>query len=121
MARKLPALGIVGTVQNAIAVMTKKKMATTMNDARQLEYLVATPEDMLPSTKPRGLPQPSAPVTMFLLRPGGYVVKSIPTAGGAMAAVPRPRKPSRTFKAMPFGAKEVTRAKRLRKARPASS
>jgi hypothetical protein len=38
-----------------------------------------------------------------------------------MAAVPSPRNPSRTFKAMPFGAKEVMRAKRLRKAKPARS
>jgi hypothetical protein len=112
---------MVGTVQNAMAVMAKKKMATTMNDARQLEYFVATPEEILPSTKPTGLPQPNAPITLFLRRPGGYVVKRIPIAGGEMAAVPSPRNPSRTFKAMPFGAKEVMRAKRLRKAKPARS
>ena len=36
-----------------------------------------------------------------------------------MAAVPNPRNPRRTFKAIPFGAKEVMRAKMLRKAKPA--
>lgn len=110
-----------GTVQNAITVMTAKKMATTMNDARQLKYFVATPEETLPITKPSGLPHPSAPVTKFLRVPGGYVVKRIPIEGGAMAAVPRPRNPRRTFNAMPFGAKEVIRANRLRNARPARS
>ena len=104
-----------------MSIMAKKKMATTIKDSRQLEYLVATPEEMLPNTKPSGLPQPSAPVTLFLRWPGGYVVKRIPIAGGAMAAVPRPRNPSRTFKAIPFGAKDVMRAKRLMKAKPARS
>ena len=112
---------MVGTVQNATAVMAKKKIATMMKDARQEEYLVATPAEMLPITNPIGLQQPSAPITVFLRRPGGYVVKRIPTAGGAMAAVPRPRNPRRTFKAIPLGAKEVRRANRLRKAKPASN
>ena len=92
-----------------------------MNEARQLKYFVATPEEMLPITKPSGLPQPNAPVTMFLRLPGGYVVKRIPIEGGAIAAVPSPRRPRRIFKAMPLGAKEVMMAERLRKAKPARS
>jgi hypothetical protein len=116
--RKLPVRGTEGTVQTAIAVIRKKNTVTTMKDARQLEYLVATPDEMLPTTNPSGLPQPKAPITIFLRRPGRYVVKRIPTAGGEIAAVPRPKNPRRISSAIPCGAKAVMRAKMLRKTKP---
>jgi hypothetical protein len=71
--------------------------------------------------KPRGFPDPKAPVALFRLRPSGYVAKSIPIAGGDMIAVPRPRKPQNTVIAIGVGAKDVTRERRLRKSVPPSS
>ena len=93
----------------------------TKNDARQFQYLVASPEDILPSMKPIGFPAPRAPVTLFLLLPSGYVVNSVPIAGGEMTAVPRPRKPQRTFIVVGFGAKAVSNENTVRYTMPHSS
>ena len=68
-----------------------------------------------------GLPAPKAPVALFLRRPSGYAANSIPIAGGDMTAVPSPRNPQSMFIAIGFGAKNVMREKRLRKAMPVTS
>lgn len=116
-----PDAGIRGTVQKASNDMMKKKMATTINAARQLKILVAIPEDILPNIKPIGLPAPKAPVALLRRRPSGYVAKSVPIAGGDIIAVPRPRNPQRTFRAIGLSTKEAIRDIRLRNAMPPRS
>src|SRR6187402_763259 len=108
-------------VQTARIVMMKKNTAMTRKDCLQLAYFVAKPEDILPRMNPRGLLAPRAPVTLFLLRPSGYIAKSVPIAGGEITAVPKPRKPQRTLMESAFGAKAVRREKRARDAKPARS
>ena len=105
----------------ARTVMTQKKIAMMMNEARQLNTLVAIPDDILPIMKPTGLPEPRAPVALFNLVPSWYVAKSVPIAGGAMAAVPRPRKPQSTFRATAFGTNAARSEERLRNAMPPRS
>ena len=68
--------------------------------------------------KPTGFPAPSAPVTIFLLRPSGYVARSTPIAGGDIIAVPRPRIPHIMSIEIGFGAKDVMREERLSSAMP---
>jgi len=102
-------------------VMTKKKDETTINEVRQLEYFAESPDEILPRTKPTGLPAPSAPVALFLLQPSGYVAKRIPIAGGDIAAVPSPSKPQRTFMIIALGAKAAVKEDIPRNAMPASN
>lgn len=92
-----------------------------MKDARQPEYFVAMPADMLPRMKPTGLPDPKAPVTRFRRRPSEYVANNVPIAGADIIAVPNPRMPQRTFMVMGLGAKEVPSEERLRSNMPARS
>lgn len=108
-------------VQIANAVMTKKKIAITMNDARQPHILVAIPDDMLPRMKPNGFPAPKAPAALFLLFPSGKVANNVPIAGGEMIAVPNPRKPHRTSIATALGAKAVRSEKNPRQVMPQRS
>lgn len=93
----------------------------TTNEALQLKKWVDSPEDILPSMKPTGFPEPRAPVALFLRLPSGYIANKVPIAGGEIAAVPRPRNPQRTFIAMAVGAKAVISETRLRNAMPARS
>lgn len=79
------------------------------------------PEDRLPNMKPTGFPEPRAPVALFLRLPSGYVANRVPIAGGEIAAVPRPRNPQRTFKAIALGAKAVISETRLRNPIPPRS
>jgi hypothetical protein len=107
-----------GIVQNAMIAMAKKNMEMHKKEALQSKILVANPEDMLPSRKPIGFAAPKAPVTKFRRRPSGYAAKRMPMAGGEIAAVPKPRKPHRTFRVIAFGENAVMNEKRLRKAMP---
>ncbi len=117
----MPVRGIEGTVQTTNVVIIKKNMAITRKELLQLWYLVAKPEDILPNINPIGFPAPSAPVTLFFLRPSGYVASSTPIAGGFIIAVPKPSKPQVMFIAIGLGTKDVTRENRLRSTIPRRS
>lgn len=98
-----------------------KKTDITMKEALQSKILVAMPEDMLPSMKPSGFPEPRTEKARFFRLDSGYELARAPTAGVAMAAVASPRKPQSTFMPIALGANAVMRLKRLSDPIPAIS